>query len=258
MSAPNAQMKRARTKPRPFPRVGSGPIELLELDASAGLFELALELVGLVALDAFLDRLRSLVDERLGLLQTEAGRRTDDLDDLDLLVAGSREDDVDRRGLLLGCCAIAAAARGRSRGCDCRRRHAELLLERPDALGELCDRDALELFDPILGAGCHQLSPSSFEVSVESPASAAGSGIGWLGISSAASGCGASSGAVGAASPSAASAALVASGASESAGGGAAASAAGASASAAGASASAAGASSPSFAGASAASAEAA
>jgi hypothetical protein len=42
---------------------------LLQLDAAAGLLELALELLGLVALDALLDGLRRLVDERLGLLQ---------------------------------------------------------------------------------------------------------------------------------------------------------------------------------------------
>src|SRR6185436_5329892 len=61
--------------------------ELLDLDGGAGLLEIGLELVGLLALDALLDGLRSLVDERLGLLETEAGRRADDLDDLDLLVA---------------------------------------------------------------------------------------------------------------------------------------------------------------------------
>src|SRR5947207_15637547 len=61
---------------------------LLDLDAAAGLLELGLELVGLVLLDALLDGLRGLVDKRLGLLQAQAGRRADDLDDLDLLVAG--------------------------------------------------------------------------------------------------------------------------------------------------------------------------
>src|SRR5689334_19692039 len=37
---------------------------LLDLDGAAGLFELGLELVGLFALDALLDGLRRLVDER--------------------------------------------------------------------------------------------------------------------------------------------------------------------------------------------------
>src|SRR5215207_8023509 len=58
---------------------------LLDLDGGAGLLELVLELVGLLALDALLDGLGRLVDERLGLLETEAGGRADDLDDLDLL-----------------------------------------------------------------------------------------------------------------------------------------------------------------------------
>ena len=44
----------------------------------------------------------------------------------------------------------AAAAAGRRGRRDGRRRHAELLLERLDALGELEHRDALELLDPIL------------------------------------------------------------------------------------------------------------
>src|SRR3954453_20231212 len=175
-------MKRATPRRRPFPRTGSVPVELLEFDARSGLFELALQLVGLVALDALLDGLRGLVHEGLGLLQAQAGRRADDLDDLDLLVAGAGEDDVDRGGLLLGRPPAApTAARARSRSGDGRRRHAELLLERLDALGELSDRDALELLDPFLGAGCHQLSPS-FEVSFSdsaaagASASAAGSG----------------------------------------------------------------------------------
>src|SRR5690242_20955498 len=79
---------------------------LLDLDGAAGLFELGLELVGLVALDALLDGLRSLVHESLGLLQAQAGRRADDLDDLDLLVAGRRQDDVDRGAGLLGAAGV--------------------------------------------------------------------------------------------------------------------------------------------------------
>src|SRR5215204_4789242 len=130
---------------------------LLDLDRAAGLLDLRLELLGLVALDALLDGLGSLVDERLGLLQAQAGRRADDLDDLDLLVAGAREDDVDRGALLLGGAGAVARRRAGRRGRrrDGRRRHAELLLERLDALAQLEHGDALELVDPILGAGGH-------------------------------------------------------------------------------------------------------
>src|SRR3954452_14885985 len=148
--------------------------ELLELDRPAGLLELGLQLVGLVALDALLDGLGSLVDQGLGLLQTEAGRRADDLDDLDLLVARAGQDDVDGRRLLLGRGAISAAGRGRGRRRDGRRRHAELLLERLDALAELEHGNALELLDPLLGAGSHGYSESSW-VSVFSSGPSAGS-----------------------------------------------------------------------------------
>src|ERR1700761_6577680 len=75
--------------------------ELLVLDGGAGLFELSLELVGLVLLDALLDSLGCAVDEILGLLQAQAGGGTDDLDDLDLLVAGAGDDHVNGRRLIL-------------------------------------------------------------------------------------------------------------------------------------------------------------
>src|SRR5919198_5594053 len=132
---------------------------LLQLDRPAGLLELGLELVGLLAVDALADGLRGPVDERLGLLQAEAGRRADDLDHLDLLVARGGEDDVDGARLLLdrGAVARGGAAGGGSGGGDRGRRDAELLLERLDALAELEHRDALELLDPLLGAGGHVL-----------------------------------------------------------------------------------------------------
>src|SRR3954447_761204 len=230
---PRAALLRSRGTRRTFAGivpVNVRRVELLQLDAGSGLLELALELVGLVALDALLDRFRRLVDEGLRLLEAQAGRRADDLDDLDLLVAGAGQYDVDRGRLLLGSGAVGTAgARRGSSGCDCCRGDAELLLEGLDALGELGHRNALELLNPILRAGCHQLSPSSFEVS----SACSGAGIGWFGISSAAAGSGASAGAEGVSSAPTASAAD----------GSGSASAAGASASAAGASASAAGAS---------------
>jgi hypothetical protein len=50
-------------------RVIGGDPPLLHLDGAAGLLDLGLELVGLLALDALLDRLGGLVHERLGLLE---------------------------------------------------------------------------------------------------------------------------------------------------------------------------------------------
>src|ERR1700728_4798935 len=102
---------------------GSGPggpdprgRELGDLDAAAGLLELLPERVGLSALDALLDRLGGLVDERLRFLEAETGRRAHDLDHLDLLVTGSGQCDGERRLLLGGVLARAgASARARCR-----------------------------------------------------------------------------------------------------------------------------------------------
>jgi hypothetical protein len=73
--------------PARYAESGRGSDPLLQLDRAAGLLDLRLELVGLLAVDPLLDRLRRLVDERLGLLQAEARRGADHLDHLDLLVA---------------------------------------------------------------------------------------------------------------------------------------------------------------------------
>src|SRR3954453_12887483 len=108
----------------------NGGDALLQLDGAAGVLDLALQLLGLVLVDAFLDRLRRLVDERLRLLQAEAGRGANDPDDLDLLFARAGQDDVERaRPLVLGSSAVASAGRGRRGGRHGRRRNAELLLE---------------------------------------------------------------------------------------------------------------------------------
>src|SRR3954463_3907272 len=102
---------------------------LLDLDRGAGLLELGLELLRVVLLEALLDGPGGLVDERLGLLEAEAGGRADDLDDLDLLLAGAGEDDVERGLLLHGRAVVgtAATAGGGRRG-DRGRGDAELHL----------------------------------------------------------------------------------------------------------------------------------
>src|SRR5206468_2372404 len=100
---------------------------LLQLDRCAGLFELALDRVGLFLGEAFLDRVGRPVDEVLRLLETQARDRADDLDHLDLLSTGRGEDNVEG-GLLLGG-GWAIAARGSAcSGARTRtgRRHAPL------------------------------------------------------------------------------------------------------------------------------------
>ena len=89
--------------------------------------------------DLLEDRLGGRVDEVLGLLEAEARERTDLLDDLDLLVAGAGEDDVELVLLFLGCGSVTT--RGTTGGCcNCNRSrcgNAELLLERLHELREL-------------------------------------------------------------------------------------------------------------------------
>src|SRR4051794_3218306 len=75
-----------------------GAVGLLQLDGAAGLLELGLELVGLLALDALLDGLGGLVDEPLALLEARAGRRAHAFDALDFLAAGRGETHADGGG----------------------------------------------------------------------------------------------------------------------------------------------------------------
>src|SRR3982751_4057377 len=68
---------------------------LLDGDGGAGALEGGLGLVSGVLGDLLQDRLRRVVDQVLGLLEAERGQAAHLLDDLDLLVAGSLEDDVE-------------------------------------------------------------------------------------------------------------------------------------------------------------------
>src|ERR1044071_5763338 len=68
---------------------------LLELDGAAGFLDLLLDLLGFVLVDAFLDRLRSGLDQSLRFAQTQAGDRADFLDHVDLLAAVAGQDDVE-------------------------------------------------------------------------------------------------------------------------------------------------------------------
>ena len=92
-------------------RAVAPPTGSLEGDGGAGALELLLGLLGGLLVDLLQDRLRRAVDEVLGLLEAEGGQRADLLDDLDLLVAGGLEDDVELV-LLLGRGLVAATGGG--------------------------------------------------------------------------------------------------------------------------------------------------
>ncbi|MEY9562728.1 hypothetical protein ABIA26_005070 [Sinorhizobium fredii] len=69
--------------------------ELLDVDLGASVFELLLEVSSFRLGNGFLDSLRSAFDEVLGFLEAEAGDGADFLDDVDLVRAGIRQDDVE-------------------------------------------------------------------------------------------------------------------------------------------------------------------
>src|SRR5581483_9645754 len=75
---------------------------LLDRDAGADFLERGGSLVRGLLVDLLEQRLGRAVDEVLGLLQAQRGQLAHDLDDLDLLVAGGLEDDVELVLLLLG------------------------------------------------------------------------------------------------------------------------------------------------------------
>src|SRR3954463_652755 len=81
---------------------------LLDGDGGAGALESGLGLLGSVLGDLLQDRLRRAVDQVLGLLEAQRGQAAHLLDDLDLLVTGALEDDVELV-LLLGSGGTAVA-----------------------------------------------------------------------------------------------------------------------------------------------------
>ena len=117
----------------------------------------------------------------LASLRPRPGGGANRLDHLNLLVAGSREDDVDGGRLLLGSAiARGACAGGRGGGGNGGRGDAELLLQRLDALRELEHRDALQLLDPVLGG---HFVPCLASFLVLGSSSFLGTGLGSVGAS---------------------------------------------------------------------------
>src|SRR5579883_676338 len=97
------------------PHAVTAECALLDGDARADGLEGLGGLVRGLLVDLLEQRLRRAVDEVLGLLQTQRGQLAHDLDDLDLLVAGGLEDDVELV-LLLDLGRGLAAALGRTGG----------------------------------------------------------------------------------------------------------------------------------------------
>src|SRR5690606_30492822 len=125
---------------------------LLDGDLGAGLFELGLGSVGSVLGDLLEDRLRSTLDEVLGFLQAQArDELADDLDDLDLLVAGTLEDDVELVLLGLGLSGTGSRGTGSSNGDRSSSGDLEGLLECLHELRELEQGQFLERVEQLFG-----------------------------------------------------------------------------------------------------------
>src|SRR4029453_11838914 len=144
----------------------------------AGAPELGLGLVGLLPGDALEHGLGRGVDQVLGLLQAEAGEGADLLDDLDLLVAGAGEHDVEL-GLLLGRLGLAGPGTGGGRpgghGHGGGGGHVEGLLELLHELRQLEQGHLLEGVQEVVGGQLgHGGSPYSAGSAGWSAASAAG------------------------------------------------------------------------------------
>src|ERR1700745_1348347 len=127
---------------------------LLDGDGGAGALKGRPRLVRALLVDLLQDRLGRAVDQVLGLLQAQAGQAAHLLDDLNLLVARSLEDDVELV-LLLGLLGLAARGPARGRG-DCRhgggRLTVERVLELLHEIGELEQSHLLERLEEVVGA----------------------------------------------------------------------------------------------------------
>src|SRR5688572_27896780 len=154
----------------PAPSVGAAR-SLLDGDGGAGALESGLGLLGGVLGDLLQDRLRRVVDQVLGLLEAERGQRAHLLDDLDLLVAGSLEDDVELVLLGSGLLATAAATGGRGGrdGHGGSSGDVERLLELLHEVGQLDEGHLLARVEQVragnLGHVCLLLGQSSLAAS---------------------------------------------------------------------------------------------
>src|SRR5438874_9198993 len=122
---------------------------LLQFHLGASLFELLLYLVGFVFVHAFLDRLGSALDEVLGFLEAETSDGADFLDDFDLLLAGSGENNREL-GLFFNGSSSSPATGGTGDRNGGSGGHAPLLFEELRQLGSFEHGEAGEVVNNFL------------------------------------------------------------------------------------------------------------
>src|SRR4051794_18712681 len=117
----------------------------LQFNSAAGLLDLLLDFLGLVLVDAFLDRLGSALDQGLRLAEAKTGDRPDLLDHVDLLAAVAGENNVE-----LGLLFCSRSGGRRSSRCSRNRSsrgNAPLLFERLGQIRGLEDGQFGKLVD---------------------------------------------------------------------------------------------------------------
>ena len=120
-----------------------GEIKLLNLNLSAGILQLLLDVVSLSLGSLLLDSLGSAVNDSLSLLQAQTGDLLDQLDDAHLASASLDQDDVEL-GLLFLSGSSSASSSGSS---SSNSRNAELLAVCVDQLFQLQNGQLLDGVD---------------------------------------------------------------------------------------------------------------
>src|SRR6195952_812892 len=138
------------TSSKPISNCAQGA-ELLDGGLGAGLFELGLGSFGGFLGGLLEDGLRCSVDQILGFLQAEARNElADGLDDLDLLLAGGLEDDVELV-LLLGNLSGGGRTGRAGNGNRCGGGDAQRVFELLHDIGELDEGELLEGLEQLVG-----------------------------------------------------------------------------------------------------------
>ena len=118
--------------------------KLLDLGLGAGFLQLGNQLLGVFLGDSFLQGLGAVVNQILGVLQTQTGSGTDNLDNAQLGSAGGLQDDVEL-GLLLDLSSSGSSGSGNSSSSG---GNAENILQGVNQLGQLQNGQALDKFPP--------------------------------------------------------------------------------------------------------------
>ena len=122
-------------------------VKLLNFDFCASLGELLADCVSVILGNAFLNSLRSVVNNFLSFLQAQASDLTDNLNDSDLVAASALQHDV-KLGLLFSS-RSSASNRSSSNSNRSSSGSAELLFESLNELGELQNGECLNIFNQL-------------------------------------------------------------------------------------------------------------